>query len=46
MRRQVEYERCEKRIEAKGSGNCAGQYMDYIECVDKCASADLFSSVK
>ena len=43
---QVEYERCSERIAAKGSGQCAGQYMDYIKCVDECASAKLFSALK
>ena len=42
----VAYERCAERIEAKGSGQCAGQYMDYIACVDKCASEDLFNKLK
>eukprot|EP00325_Prymnesiales_sp_UTEX-LB-985_P008995 CAMPEP_0174714196 /NCGR_PEP_ID=MMETSP1094-20130205/17102_1 /TAXON_ID=156173 /ORGANISM="Chrysochromulina brevifilum, Strain UTEX LB 985" /LENGTH=69 /DNA_ID=CAMNT_0015913501 /DNA_START=26 /DNA_END=235 /DNA_ORIENTATION=+ len=42
----VAYERCAERIEAKGSGQCAGQYMDYVRCVDICASAKLFSALK
>ena len=27
-----EYEKCEKRIEAKESGDCASWYMDYLKC--------------
>ena len=42
----VAYERCAERIEAKGSGQCTGQYMDYIACVDQCASSKLFSELK
>jgi ubiquinol-cytochrome c reductase subunit 6 len=30
------YEACGKRVEAKGSGNCAGQFMDWLGCVDTC----------
>ena len=37
-RLMVEYEKCSERIEAKGSGHCSGQYMDYIACVDSCVS--------
>ena len=28
-----EYEKCEKRIEAKESGDCASWYMDYLKCI-------------
>lgn len=45
-RGQVEYERCSARIEAKGSGQCSGQYMDYIKCVDLCAVPKLFGALK
>ena len=42
----VAYERCKERIETKGAGQCTGQYMDYIVCVDTCASSKLFSNLK
>ena len=31
-----EYEKCEKRIEAKGTGDCSSWYMDYLRCIDGC----------
>ena len=34
----VEYERCAKRIENKPGGECSGQYMDFVACVDNCVS--------
>ena len=43
---QVEYEKCAERIEAKGHGNCAGQYMDYIACADQCAKDAIFKALK
>ena len=43
---QVEYEKCAERIEAKGQGNCAGQYMDYIACADQCAKDAIFKALK
>ena len=43
---QVEYEKCAERIEAKGHGNCAGQYMDYIACADNCAKEAVFKALK
>lgn len=33
---QVAYEMCGERIEAKGHGDCAGYFMDYVKCVDQC----------
>ena len=42
----VEYEKCSERIEAKGSGNCAGQFMDYTACVDLCAKNAIFHKLK
>eukprot|EP00316_Scyphosphaera_apsteinii_P014411 CAMPEP_0119308720 /NCGR_PEP_ID=MMETSP1333-20130426/12314_1 /TAXON_ID=418940 /ORGANISM="Scyphosphaera apsteinii, Strain RCC1455" /LENGTH=69 /DNA_ID=CAMNT_0007312555 /DNA_START=17 /DNA_END=226 /DNA_ORIENTATION=+ len=42
----VVYEQCAERIESKGSGRCAGQYMDYTHCVDTCAAHSLFSKLK
>ena len=41
---QVEYERCSARIEAKGTGQCAGQYMDYIQCVVRARASTAFAS--
>ena len=41
---QVEYERCSARIEAKGTGQCAGQYMDYIQCVVRSRASPAFVS--
>ena len=38
-------ERCAKRIEAKGEGECSGWYMDYLTCVDKCAAQVLFKTL-
>ena len=32
----VEYEACAGRIEKKGHGECSGQYMDYLACIDAC----------
>ncbi len=32
------YEACSERIEAKGRGECTGQYMDFVSCVDVCVS--------
>ena len=40
-----EYEKCEKRIEAKESGDCASWYMDYLKCIDTCASQVLFKGL-
>ena len=40
-----DYERCAKRIEAKGQGECSGWYMDYLTCVDKCAAQVLFKTL-
>ena len=40
-----DYERCAKRIEAKGEGECSGWYMDYLTCVDKCAAQVLFKTL-
>ncbi|EOD41704.1 hypothetical protein EMIHUDRAFT_94940 [Emiliania huxleyi CCMP1516] len=42
----VEYEACQARIEAKGSGSCEGQYGDWVHCVDACAAKSLFSKLK
>ena len=36
MKLQLAYEKCAERIEAKGHGNCTGQFMDYVACVDNC----------
>ena len=33
-----EYEKCEKRIEAKGTGDCSSWYMDYLRCIDGCGA--------
>ena len=32
------YDACAERIEAKGRGECTGQYMDFVACVDNCVS--------
>jgi len=40
------YEQCAERIEAKGSGTCTGQYMDYVACIDNCAKSKLFGELK
>ncbi len=39
----VEYEACAERIEKKGHGECSGQYMDYLACIDACVRCSLFS---
>ena len=39
----VEYEACAGRIEKKGHGECSGQYMDYLACIDACVRCSLFS---
>eukprot|EP00308_Calcidiscus_leptoporus_P010458 CAMPEP_0119355830 /NCGR_PEP_ID=MMETSP1334-20130426/4616_1 /TAXON_ID=127549 /ORGANISM="Calcidiscus leptoporus, Strain RCC1130" /LENGTH=76 /DNA_ID=CAMNT_0007369759 /DNA_START=28 /DNA_END=258 /DNA_ORIENTATION=- len=38
-------QKCEARIEEKGSGECSGWYMDYLHCVDKCSSKVLFKTL-
>ena len=38
----VEYEACAERIEKKGHGECSGQYMDYLACIDACERCSLF----
>ena len=38
----VEYEACAERIEKKGHGECSGQYMDYLACIDACVRCSLF----
>ena len=38
----VEYEACAERIEKKGHGECSGQYMDYLACIDACVRRSLF----
>jgi len=40
------YEACERRIEAKGHGECSGFYMDYLHCVDQCSSKLLFKTLR
>ena len=40
-----EYQACSKRIAAKGYGDCAMQYQDYFQSVDKCISKSLFSKL-
>ena len=42
----VQYEKCAERIEEKGHGQCAGQYMDYIACVDNCSKMEVFAKLK
>jgi len=42
----LKYEACQTRIEAKGAGTCTGQYMDWVGCVDHCATHSLFSKLK
>ena len=37
----VEYEACAERIEKKGHGECSGQYMDYLACIDACVRRSL-----
>lgn len=39
------YEKCAVRIEEKGRGDCAGYYMDYFNCIDKCATKSLFKAL-
>ena len=39
----VEYEACAGRIEKKGHGECSGQYMDYLACIDACVRRSLFA---
>jgi len=39
------YKACETRIEEKAQGNCAGFYMDYFKCIDKCAVKTLFKEL-
>ena len=38
----VEYEACAGRIEKKGHGECSGQYMDYLACIDACVRCSFF----
>ena len=38
----VEYEACAGRIEKKGHGECSGQYMDYLACIDACVRRSFF----
>jgi ubiquinol-cytochrome c reductase subunit 6 len=38
----VEYEACAERIEKKGHGECSGQYMDYLACIDACVRRSFF----
>ena len=42
----VKYEECSKRIEEKGHGQCSGQYMDFVKCVDACSSHQLLHKLK
>jgi len=42
----IAYEACSERIDAKGSGQCTGQYLDYVGCVDNCAAHGLFGKLK
>eukprot|EP00325_Prymnesiales_sp_UTEX-LB-985_P025710 CAMPEP_0174718226 /NCGR_PEP_ID=MMETSP1094-20130205/28344_1 /TAXON_ID=156173 /ORGANISM="Chrysochromulina brevifilum, Strain UTEX LB 985" /LENGTH=78 /DNA_ID=CAMNT_0015918279 /DNA_START=12 /DNA_END=248 /DNA_ORIENTATION=+ len=39
------YKKCEERIEAKGAGQCSGQYMDYFRCIDHCSTKSLFKKL-
>eukprot|EP00310_Coccolithus_braarudii_P016109 CAMPEP_0183331146 /NCGR_PEP_ID=MMETSP0164_2-20130417/548_1 /TAXON_ID=221442 /ORGANISM="Coccolithus pelagicus ssp braarudi, Strain PLY182g" /LENGTH=77 /DNA_ID=CAMNT_0025499533 /DNA_START=41 /DNA_END=274 /DNA_ORIENTATION=- len=38
-------QKCEARIEEKGSGECSGWYMDYLHCIDKCSSKLIFKTL-
>lgn len=40
------YKACEKRIEAKGEGDCESWYFDLLHCVDKCAAPQIFKLTK
>ena len=42
----VHYEECAERIEKKGSGQCTGQFMDYVQCVDQCSKSEVFAALK
>ena len=42
----VEYEACAERIEKKGHGECSGQYMDYLACIDACVRCSLFRAAQ
>ena len=41
----MEYEACAARIASKGRGECSGAYMDWIGCVDRCASDKFFKKL-
>ncbi len=43
---KVQYDQCASRIEAKGEGQCTGQYMDFISCIDHCASKAVMSQLR
>lgn len=34
------------RSRPQGRGDCAGYYMDYFKCIDKCASKMLFKTLE
>ena len=49
-----EYKACAERISKPAHGHggdhgprhCAGQYFDYLACIDKCAAPKLFARLK
>eukprot|EP01110_Echinostelium_bisporum_P010195 TRINITY_DN35246_c0_g1_i1.p1 TRINITY_DN35246_c0_g1~~TRINITY_DN35246_c0_g1_i1.p1 ORF type:complete len:67 (+),score=19.39 TRINITY_DN35246_c0_g1_i1:37-237(+) len=42
------YEACTKRIvgDTTGKANCEGQFMEYIQCLDKCIVPKLWPKLK
>ena len=42
----LKYEECAKRVEAKGEGECSGQYKDYWGCIDHCVQEKFFKTLK
>lgn len=42
----ADYAACADRIEAKGSGECSGQYFDYLHALDHCVMPKLWAKLK
>eukprot|EP00591_Stephanopyxis_turris_P011973 CAMPEP_0195516726 /NCGR_PEP_ID=MMETSP0794_2-20130614/8305_1 /TAXON_ID=515487 /ORGANISM="Stephanopyxis turris, Strain CCMP 815" /LENGTH=74 /DNA_ID=CAMNT_0040645389 /DNA_START=59 /DNA_END=283 /DNA_ORIENTATION=- len=42
----ADYMACADRIEAKGEGECSGQYFDYLHVLDKCVMPKVWSLLK
>lgn len=40
------YKACLKRVADKGFGDCEGQYLEFLGCIDKCSVPQIMKHLK